>query len=702
MRLALCRAAQKSVLFFTLCLSCGSALAGVLTNPDWIFGTQSGPFELISGSDGLLRWRAAGTANWHEEKLGEATVDMALAAPSGGEFLALSKSRVWHGAQSAAGTRWTPVLEDWQLSKIAWDNRQSSWLAWGCRSDQDSACAVLSATAAGQSWRPIGQGNTPALRLLGVDAANRAVAAAHDGSLWISENEPGAWQELKRPKGFAITEVVDWKRAGPWWAGMTRDRHVLLINAVHAKAFAVNMPTDKPGTQGSGWTAAAYDEASATLMLGGADGRIALLATAGHDEAPRFILRAATLPYIEQLAFDVANQRWLALSNDGQLFSSSNAGLDWHLAQRFGQARANGMALAADGQLLLWGNGGFIARHKQSAGWTLEQPDLSRYINHVLRSPSGTLIAVGIQGLIARAEGATGRRLDWQVVDAGLAYGQYLTHALAYPDRRTLLATGSAATIIRSTDDGASWQTVFKHADGALGNFQRIAIHPRSSVALVIANPGWVMRSADEGASWQNAAGGAVMRLKDVMALPDAGFVAVGEGGIVAFFDAQGQLQSQRSISSKPVWYQIREAAGALWVMGDGNKLLRISPDGRQLDEIALGQHFLARDIISPAKDVLILAGAKGTLLRSVDGGQHWQSIQSGVEANLRRLLPASDGGLWVTGRDGVLLHSGDAGRSWQAIDSGTRHHFKDGLLLPNAQLMLFGERLLTRPAGIQ
>ncbi len=701
MRLAFCRAAQRSFLFFTLCLGCGPALAGGLANPDWIFGQQSGPFELISGSDGLLRWRPAGTANWHQEKLGEATVDMALADPSGHELLALSNSRVWQGARNGAATQWAPALEGWQIRKIAWDKGQSSWLAWGCRSHQDSDCAVLGAAKAGQNWLPLGQGNTPALRLLGVDAANRAVASAQDGSVWISESVPGTWQELKRPKGFAVNEVVDWQRAGPWWAGMTRDRRVLLIDAVRALVFAVNMPTGKAGAQGSGWTSAAYDEASATLMLGGADGRIAV-ASGGAGKTPLFQLRAAALPYVEQLTFDATGKQWLALSNDGQLFSSSNAGIDWHLSHGFGQSRPNGMSLAADGRLLVWGNGGLVARHSPAAGWTLEQPDLSRYINHVLRSPSGALIAVGIQGLVARATGLKDAGPDWRVIDAGLAYGQYLTHAAAYPESRTLLAAGSTATIIRSSDDGASWQTVFKHADGALGNFQRIAIHPRSRVALVIANPGWVMRSADEGASWQNAAGGAVLQLKDVIALPEAGFMAVGEAGVLMFFDAQGQLQRQLSVAGKPVWYQIREAAGALWVMGDGDRLLRISLDGQQRDEIALGQHFLARDIISPAKDVLIVAGAKGTLLRSDDAGRHWQSIQSGVEANLRRLLPGSAGGVWVTGRDGVLLHSGDAGRSWQAIDSGTRHHFKDGLLLPDAQLMLFGERLLTRPASLK
>lgn len=702
MRLALCRAAKKCVGFIALCVVCLPALAGQVSNPDWIFGTQSAGIEILTGGDGLLRWRSAADSGWHQEKLGDATVDMAVADPSGQRFLALSNGRAWHGERSTAGVRWAPVLEGWKVSKLGFDGRQSAWLAWACRSEQSSECAVLTAALAqpaGQGWRVVGQGATPELRLVGVDSDNRAIASAMNGSLWISETGPGDWLPVAVPKNFKITEVVYWKRAGPWWAGMTRDRQVLLVDAARAKAFSVAMPTGKPGEQGSGWTSAAYDAQTATLMLGGADGRIALLATAGRSSKPVFSLRPATLPYIEQLAFDAERRQWLALSNDGQLFASTNAGLEWTLEKRFGQVRSNGFAQAADGRLLVWGDGGFIAHRNSTEGWVLEQPDLSRYINHILVSPSGSPLAVGVQGLIARAPVPSAGPADWHVIDAGLEYGQYLTHALAYPGSQTLLAAGSSATIVRSTDDGASWQTVFKHADGALGNFQRIAIHPQSRVALVVANPGWVMRSADEGATWQNAAEGAVLELKDVLAIPGAGFVAVGEGGAVLFFDAQGHLQRQLSIAAKPVWYQIREAAGALWVMGDGNKLLRISLEGQQVEEIGLGQHFLARDIISPAQDVLIVAGARGTLLRSADAGEHWQVINAGVQANLRRLLQDEQGRLWVAGRDGVLLRSQDAGASWHPVPSGTIRHFKDGLLLPGTHTMLlYGERLLALP----
>jgi len=702
MRLALCRAAKKCVGYVALCLVGLPALAGQVSNPDWIFGTQSAGIEVLTGGDGLLRWRSSAESGWHQEKLGDATVDMAVSDASGQRILALSNGRTWHGERSTAGVRWAPVLEGWKVSKLGFDDRQSAWLAWACRSEQSSECAVLTAALAepaGQGWSVVGQGATPELRLVGVDSDNRAIASAMNGSLWISETGPGDWLPVAVPKNFKITEVVYWKRAGPWWAGMTRDRQVLLVDAARAKAFSVAMPTGKLGEQGSGWTSAAYDAQTATLMLGGADGRIALLATAGRSSKPVFSLRPATLPYIEQLAFDAERRQWLALSNDGQLFASTNAGLEWALEKRFGQVRSNGIAQAADGRLLMWGDGGFIAHRSPAEGWVLEQPDLSRYINHILVSPSGSPLAVGVQGLIARAAVPSAGPADWHVIDAGLEYGQYLTHALAYPGSQTLLAAGSSATIVRSTDDGASWKTVFKHADGALGNFQRIAIHPQSRVALVVANPGWVMRSADEGATWQNAAEGAVLELKDVLAIPGAGFVAVGEGGAVLFFDAQGHLQRQLSIAARPVWYQIREAAGALWVMGDGNKLLRISLEGQQVEEIELGQHFLARDIISPAQDVLIVAGARGTLLRSADAGEHWQVINAGVQANLRRLLQDEEGRLWVAGRDGVLLRSQDAGISWQPVPSGTIRHFKDGLLLPGTHTMLlYGERLLALP----
>jgi photosystem II stability/assembly factor-like uncharacterized protein len=68
------------------------------------------------------------------------------------------------------------------------------------------------------------------------------------------------------------------------------------------------------------------------------------------------------------------------------------------------------------------------------------------------------------------------------------------------PTTSTLVAFGEYGSIIRSTDDGASWQPINSDTDVEL---RKGLLEPGSGGLLIVGQQGTILRSADAGKSWQ-------------------------------------------------------------------------------------------------------------------------------------------------------------------------------------------------------
>ncbi|GAA5161837.1 WD40/YVTN/BNR-like repeat-containing protein [Viridibacterium curvum] len=696
-------AASACFIFF-----CSCAQAQLIANPTWQDFRQNEKAEVLLSADGILQWRAAGSEEWRQERVSNQPLEDVAFDPSLQRWLAVADGVLL--LKPAGGGRWRAITPDVQTYRAAYDPVGRRWISWVC-AQEPSQCSVrtLEDRAAmseadwdERSWKDYPQPQMQNWSNLFVaqtpGKAPQAVAYANGQTLYFTRDNPLDWQvvELPRlrgrvPRPETMAALTYWRKLGDRWLAFGQGQDALELDTVTGRLIWMRLPGNTASQGPVLWNAAFRDPSSAILLVGNNAGQIAR----STDEGGRFTLH--TLPVKGMLSGFVKEAEVLyAVLSSGEVFRSTDAGRSWQPELSSGQDNVRGIAATQRG-LLLYGEGGMLA--ERAPQWQV-RANLKRYVNDLKPLDNGGALLVGANGLIARAASAQDLATqNWRYARHSLQYNQYL-QSLARVSADTWLAAGSAATIVRSSDAGESWQVVYKGDDGELGNFQRIVVHPQSGVAIAVANPGWILRSADGGKSWAPVDRES-RKLDDLVALPEGGFLAAGADGLVLRAPASGERWEVVHQDAQVQWNNISFAAGKVWLLGAGATLMQLDARGENPRPVALPARYFLRDIVadSAQPDLLLVAGADGALLKSTDGGKAWRALVLPRKANLRRILRTPDGTTWLTGRDGLLLSSRDT-EHWTEHDTGTPRHFRSMQYLPGDKtLWLFGERLVSYPA---
>jgi photosystem II stability/assembly factor-like uncharacterized protein len=251
-----------------------------------------------------------------------------------------------------------------------------------------------------------------------------------------------------------------------------------------------------------------------------------------------------------------------------------------------------------------------------------------------------------------------------------------------------LVAVGERGFILRSQDDGQSWQQVDVPVSVTL---TRVTF-PTPELGWVIGHAGAVLHSSDGGRTWkvqldgrqaarlvQEAAerqmaaqpGDAVeRRLNEARKLisdgPDKPFLAL------HFFDGQRGL--------------IVGAYGLAFATEDGGSTWQ--PIDERLDNPG-ALHLYA---IQALGDELFIAGEQGLLLRSRDGGASFQALESPANGTLFGLISVGSNRLLAFGLRGKAYLSEDSGDSWQSVETPHPITLTAGAQLSDGSLVLLDE----------
>lgn len=686
---------------------CSCAQAQLIANPTWQDFRQNDKAEVLLSADGILQWRAAGSEGWRQEHVSNQPLEDVAFDPSLQRWLAVADGALL--LKPAPGGVWRSITPTVLTYRAAYDPVGRRWISWVC-AQQTTQCSVraLDDRAAmseadwdEKHWKVYPQPQMQDWSNLSVaqapGGAPQAVAYANGQTLYFTRDNPLDWQaiELPRSRGRAtrpetMAALTYWRKLGDRWLAFGQGQDALELNIATGRLRWIRLPA-KTASQGPVlWNAAFRDSHSTTLLVGNNAGQIAR----STDDGSRFTLHS--LPVKGMVSGFVREADVLyALLSSGEVFRSADNGQSWQLELGSGQDNVRGIVATHRG-LLLYGEGGMLA--ERAPQWQVHA-NLKRYINDLKPLDSGGALLVGANGLIARAASAQDlASQNWRYARHSLQYNQYM-QSLARVSADTWLAAGSAATIVRSSDAGESWQVVYKGDDGELGNFQRVVVHPQSGVAIAVANPGWILRSADGGKSWAPVDRRS-RKLDDVVALPEGGFLAAGADGLVLRSPASGERWEVVHQDPHTQWNNIVFAVGKVWLLGAGARIMQLDASGENTRLIALPSPYFLRDlwadVVQP--DVMLVAGADGALLKTTDGGQTWRALGLPRKANLRRMLRTPDGTTWLTGRDGLLLSSRDT-EHWIEHDTGTQRHFRSMQYVPDDKaLWMFGERLLRYP----
>ncbi|MFL5894224.1 MAG: WD40/YVTN/BNR-like repeat-containing protein [Thermoleophilaceae bacterium] len=291
-----------------------------------------------------------------------------------------------------------------------------------------------------------------------------------------------------------------------------------------------------------------------------------------------------------------------------------------------------GFVLLADGSVYATTDGGTTFSRRTAIGGAAARD---------LTCPSAdTCFAVSADGSIERTDDGAG---SW--APAGKA-DQALT-VIRFADAKTGWAAGSASTVMKSDDGGATWtqKAVTGTPPADLTDVRCAPENPQLCLFATSAGD-QLLRTPDGGQTFSSIA-----------ASPDPTYA-------VEFASATHALAAGAGGS-----VELSDDAGASW-----------RPVGARVD----GEFTVLRGV---SATVALAGGHAGLVARTGDSGQSWQAISAPTTAPIMDVASSDGETIFALDALGGLARSSDAGATWQMLSTGGRR--------PNAVVAFSPQRLL-------
>lgn len=288
---------------------------------------------------------------------------------------------------------------------------------------------------------------------------------------------------------------------------------------------------------------------------------------------------------------------------------------------------------------------------------------------------SARAIAVGERGHILVSES----RRDWRQIE-GVPTRSTLTAVHARGNQAW--AVGHDAVILRSADQGLSWERVW-WSEGCrrVGDTSHLPPDaecegPLMDVLFVddqrgfaIGAYGLMLVSEDGGRSWDYFEVPGMVDEDD----EDFGWGGAAEGGLREdAFDEDDEDDD---------WTLPTDEFDASEGIEKHLNAMALTPDGE-----------------------LVIVGEAGSAWRSRDGGENWERINLPYQGSLFGVIALGPGHVLAFGMRGNVFETTDLGDTWTPVDSGTELSLMGGTALPNGGAVLVGNNgvVLIRRAADQ
>ncbi|TDF85965.1 YCF48-related protein [Pseudomonas sp. H9] len=274
-----------------------------------------------------------------------------------------------------------------------------------------------------------------------------------------------------------------------------------------------------------------------------------VMVTVGYAFAPRSPAPLAeTRLHADRVQINdmlVNDRQLVAVGERGTILTSADHGLSWQSAVVEPQRAISltGVTALSDQVLLAVGHDGWILRSEDAgANW--------HEVGYDAESGEPLLGVWSADGHKVAAFGSYGRFFESD--DGGRSWtprevnpdGLHLNGMDGDVDGRRMLV-GEQGLVMRSNDDGATWENLTPFYNGSLFGVVRLS----DENWLVYGMRGHVFRTDDFGRSWQRVGLDHHNPLYGHVLLPDGGLVLVGADSSVVHLDASGKLldSSRRS-----------------------------------------------------------------------------------------------------------------------------------------------------------
>lgn len=259
---------------------------------------------------------------------------------------------------------------------------------------------------------------------------------------------------------------------------------------------------------------------------------------------------------------------------------------------------------------------------------------------------------------------------------------------------KRIVAAGERGYILLS-EDGRRWRPAPTASTATL-----TALAHRGDSLWAVGHDTTILKSTDAGNSWRSMyyAPQTQSPLLDIAFVDDQHGFAVGAYGTFLEMRDAGMHWTPRKIAHQDLHFNAIAVldSSTLLIAGEAGTLLRSTDAGRTWQARPspyVGSWF---GIVALDPKTALLFGLRGKLFRTDDAGGQWTELSTGTTSALMGGRVLEDGRIVVVGNDGVILISIDRARSF-TLHQQAGNPALATLLAHKQQWWLFGERGVTR-----
>lgn len=257
-----------------------------------------------------------------------------------------------------------------------------------------------------------------------------------------------------------------------------------------------------------------------------------------------------------------------------------------------------------------------------------------------------------------------------------------------------MIAVGERGSILLS-DDGQHWR-----AAQTIGSSTLTALTRRGSLVWAVGHDATILKSTDSGASWRRVhfAPDAQRPLLDITFIDNTRGFAVGAYGFFLETRDAGEHWTERNISASDLHYNaiVLLGNGTLLIAGEAGTLLRSTDAGQNWQALTSPYAGSWFGVVAINDKTALIMGLRGKLYRTEDAGVHWTALPNNTTAALMGGRALLNGTVVVAGNDGVILTSTDEARTFKSYQQAGNPALAT-LLVSKQHWWLFGERGVMR-----
>jgi len=277
--------------------------------------------------------------------------------------------------------------------------------------------------------------------------------------------------------------------------------------------------------------------------------------------------------------------------------------------------------------------------------------------------------------------------LNWENLNKSATRNGFTT--AAFYSENTILAFSNSSSVIRSEDNGYSWEELPPPSTGYYP--YRNACEVNNEEIFVITLSGKILKTIDGGDNWEIFDPGIVAQGIDIIFQDSqTGFISLADGNIYRTTDGGQNWSSVYSGTYNIMKIRFFDPQFGMAV-GDAGIILRTTNGGLTWSEIANSNTNLYNDLTFINQDTIFSIGKWGRIYRSTDSGLSWLQIPTGNNNELVSIVFLDQNtGYITTSVFGTTLKTTDGGETW-AYDTYLGYNYSKAMLTPNGSILVVG-----------